>query len=155
MHASVGICKLCLQSVYTGYHNYVFTATTFISHEPVAHSYCYILFSNQCFNFIKDAITHLTHVNVQESMRKLSLQVHTVEKKKHEVYATIHIRICHVIGSDSVLQAIYMEICIRYYNSLASCAFCREQGSDQAAADELSLRNAIIEQHSLKNADIR
>ena len=85
-------------------------------------------------------------------MYRSPLQVHTVEKKQ-QLCVTIHIRICVSI----VIQLYklhgnpisHVRICIQYYNSLASYAFCREQGSGHVAADELSLRNAIIEQCSL------
>ena len=43
----------------------------------------------------------------------------------------------------------HVRILIRYYNTVASHTFCKEEGSGHAAADNLSLRNAIIEQCSL------
>ena len=69
-----------------------------------------------------------------------------------KLYTAIHIRMC--IKSDSVLQATLKSYssCKNLYqvlNTLESHTCCKEEGSGHAAADELSLRNAIIKQHIL------
>ena len=140
-----GIRKLCLQLVYTGYHNYVFTATT----ESLANQ-LHILTATFFYVSIYEGRYHASNsCKCTEVHGKACLAgTHSGDK----LYTAIHIRMC--IKTNSVLQATLKShnSCENLYqvlNTLESHTFCKEEGSGHAVADELSLRNAIIKQRIL------